>query len=404
MQKCTSIKVKLRASSVQGNPGTVVYQVTHNRVVRLITTGYRVYPQEWNEQSHSMRSVPFTQRGAICQNIAQGITCDLERLGKIVAKYENGGKEFTTEEIIATYNAGRSGSTSFFPFMQSVIVRLKQLNKIGTSNNYQTTFNSLRRFMGDDDLAIEAITSELMENYEAWLLSQGLVPNSTSFYMRILRAVYARAVEKGLVQDAKPFRKVYTGIEKTRKRAITIKEVKRIKELDLRAKPHLDFARNIFLFQFYCRGISFIDTAFLRKQDVQGDHILYRRHKTNQLISIALNDHIRSLLHSFGNYSSPYLLPIINRPGDNERRQYETALRRTNNALKEIGRLANVEATLTTYVCRHAWASIAKSRGVAISTISDALGHDNEKTTEIYLASIDSTELDRANDIVCKGL
>lgn len=49
------------------------------------------------------------------------------------------------------------------------------------------------------------------------------------------------------------------------------------------------------------------------------------------------------------------------------------------------------------YIRRHSWASIAKSRNVPISVISEGMGHDSENTTQIYLASLDASVVDKAN-------
>ncbi|MCB5496118.1 phage integrase SAM-like domain-containing protein, partial [Mediterraneibacter gnavus] len=76
----------------------------------------------------------------------------------------------------------------------------------------------------------------LMKEYEAYLKSHGVAMNTVSFYNRILRAVYNRAVEKEMTVQRYPFKHVYTGIDKTVKRAVPLKIIKRIKELDLPLK------------------------------------------------------------------------------------------------------------------------------------------------------------------------
>ena len=94
--------------------------------------------------------------------------------------------------------------------------------------------------------------------------------------------------------------------------------------------------------------------------------------------------------------SSPYLLPVLKRPYDN-RNQYKNMLCRTNKYLKEVAELAGISIPLTLYVARHSWASIAKSKNIPISVISEGMGHDSEKTTQIYLASLDNAVVDKAN-------
>lgn len=222
--------------------------------------------------------------------------------------------------------------------------------------------------------------------------------------MRILRAVYNRAVEQELIRDRKPFRTVFTGTEKTLKRAISINDIKHIKNLDLSLKPNIEFARDIFLFLFFCRGMSFVDAVFLKKTDIQNEVLTYRRHKTNQVLHIKIIKPIKELIDRYSSKDSPYLLPIIDCSVSDERKQYETALRRINNTLKIIADMVKLPVTLTTYVTRHSWATIAKSKNVPINVISDALGHDSIATTQIYLASIDTSVIDRANEMIIKDL
>jgi len=128
--------------------------------------------------------------------------------------------------------------------MEGVIAQLKRLNRERTAETYTATLNSFMRFRKDNDVLLDEFNSDLMMEYEAYLKTQGITMNTVSFYMRILRAVYNRAVEKGLTEQRTPFRHVYTGIDKTLKRAIPLKAIKRIKELDLSMKPSLDFARD----------------------------------------------------------------------------------------------------------------------------------------------------------------
>ena len=101
---------------------------------------------------------------------------------------------------------------------------------------------------------------------------------------------------------------------------------------------------------------------------------------------------------------SPYLLPIITAPGNAERAQYQTMLHRVNYCLKKVATIAAIPVQLTMYVARHSWASAAKSKNIPISVISEGMGHDSEMTTQIYLASLDTTVVDRANAQILKDL
>lgn len=67
--------------------------------------------------------------------------------------------------------------------------------------------------------------------------------------------------------------------------------------------------------------------------------------------------------------------------------------------------IVSICATIPTlYKARHGWASIAKSKNIALSVISEAMGHDSENTTRIYLASLDTSLVDQANNAVMDSI
>lgn len=396
-----SVKVKFRPSAVADKEGTIYYQVIHNRVIRQIKTDYRVFGEEWNEKSGVV--ILFANgRTDILRSIKERIGWDVKRLKTIIGRLGSNGNGFTADDIVEEYQEA-TREQSFFRFMEGVIARLKQLDKERTAENYAATLNSFMRFRQGNDIQLDEINSDLMIEYEAYMKAQGIAMNTVSFYMRILRAVYNRAVEKGLTEQRNPFRHVYTGIDKTVKRAIPLKAIKRIKGLDLSLNPSLEFARDMFMFSFYTRGMSFIDMAYLKKKDLQNGILSYRRRKTGQQLFIRWEKCMQEIVSKHPTNGTEYLLPIIKKVG-NEQRQYRNALRLINNKLKEIATMAGLQVNLTMYVSRHSWASIAKNKNVPLSVISEGMGHDSEATTQIYLASLDNSLVDKANEMILKNL
>ena len=375
-------------------------------MVRQIRTDYRIFENEWDDKASTV-SFPIltsTERKNHLQLVANHIAWDFKRLKAIISLHDKRRESYTADDIVAKFDK-QANEQSLFSFMQEVIGQLKRLNRVRTSETYVATLSSFMKFRDGQDILLCEIDSDTMMLYEAWLKANGICPNTVSFYMRILRAVYNRAVEKELVEQKHPFKHVYTGIDKTVKRAVPLKAIKRIKELDLTLKPHLDYARDMFLFSFYTRGMSFIDMAYLKKSDLKNGVITYRRKKTRQQLSIKWEKCMAEIVTKYkGRSVTQYLLPIITDPLTEERIQYRNALCRVNVALKEVARLANLSIPLTMYCARHGWASAAKSKNIPISVISEGMGHDSEETTRIYLASLDSNVIDKANSLILKDL
>lgn len=292
--------------------------------------------------------------------------------------------------------------------MKEVIVQLKRLNRDRTAETYTATLSSFLRFQNRKDVLMEEMTSDLMQEYEAYLKASGIVMNTISFYMRILRAVYNRAVEKGIVEQRNPFRHVYTGIDKTVKRALALKEIRKIKELDLTFYPALDFARDMFLFSFYTRGMSFVDMAYLQKSDLKNGVLVYRRRKTGQQLSVKWEECMQAIVDKYKVRVMPdwpYLLPIITvMDAKKVRKQYKNSLYAVNLNLKRVAARIGLSIPLTTYVARHSWASIARNKNIPLAVISEAMGHDSELTTQIYLASLECSVIDNANTLILKDL
>ena len=397
-----SIKVKFRPSTNENKEGTIYYQIIQNRVIRQLKTDYRLFMREWDEEECSIITTN-NSRQYYLQSIEERIDWDIKRLQSIINQLENKRVKYTTDDIISTFQK-QSNEQSLFNFMQGVIAQLQQMGKQRTSETYRCTLKSFMQFREDKDVLLEDIDSDLMLMYEAYLRGRGLTKNSTSFYMRILRAVYNRTVEKDLTTDRNPFKHVYTGIDKTVKRAIPLKAIKQIKNLNLSLQPSLDFARDMFLFSFYTRGMSFIDMAYLKKKDLSGGILSYRRRKTGQLLFIRWEKCMQEIVDKYDNPLSEYLLPVIRTMNGDERTQYQNSMYLINRKLKIIGKIVNVQLPLTMYIARHSWASIAKSKNVPISVISEGMGHDSEMTTQIYLASLDTSAVDKANCLILNSL
>lgn len=407
-----SVKVKFRPPGILNRPGTIYYQLIHDRKVRQVVSGYHIYPAEWNSR-HSKIIVPENSgRREYLLAVRAAVRLDIDRFVRIIRILDAQSLILSVDDIVDSYKRFRSDAT-LFNFMNNMIARLRDNGHIRTSETYKAAKNSFKNFLEsgslkntlqEDDIMLDTITPELMESYEAWQRMRGLSPNTTSFYLRILRAVYNRAVDKKLIDDLGPFRHVYTGIERTVKRALPLETLRKIKSVDLEKMPSLDYARDMFMLSFYLRGMSFIDMAFLRKIDLKCGRVTYRRRKTGQLLSIAWTKEMQDILDKYPQNTTEYLLPIIRSSGTVERYTYRNVAYSVNCNLKRLAEITGVNIPLTLYVARHSWASAAKVNGIPISIISEGMGHDSETTTMIYLASLETSAIDEANDLIITNL
>lgn len=282
------------------------------------------------------------------------------------------------------------------------IARLEAQGRFGSATNYRMACRRLVCYTGGT-VHLSDITRAWVREYESWLRSGGLCHNSVSFHLRYVRAVYnAAAAEANCEPFANPFTNPFAHVRTTPaatgKRAIRAADMQRIRDCELSAADwRKALARDMFLFSFYARGMSFVDMVYLRKSDVRDGVLTYSRRKTGQVLSMSVEPPLERLIARYDN-PSPYVLPLL--AGDDSYRAYRVQQRRMNRSISALGRELGFEVPLTFYVARHTWATLARDTGAPIQFISEGMGHTSERTTRIYLRQLDRGRIDELNRCV----
>lgn len=285
-------------------------------------------------------------------------------------------------------------------YMAAVVLQLEREERPGTAHVYRSTLRSILSFTGGAPLAFGALTPLCLQAYQNYLLGRGLHWNTVSTYMRMLRAVYFRAVDAGLAPfRARLFKGVYTGTRVTVKRAVGERLLRRLDVLRTSAGGRLEKSRMLFLLLFMLRGIPFVDIAYLRKCDLRGDVLHYRRRKTGVWLSVKVEPRAMRLVERLKSTDgrSPYLFPFIDKEGVAAYRQYQNALRRFNADLKRLGQQVGVGSSLSSYCARHSWATIANYCNYQPELICNAMGHSSVKVTETYFKPHTDERIGRMN-------
>lgn len=296
---------------------------------------------------------------------------------------------------------------SFFKLVEACIQRLYEQDKSKTAENYACSLSQFKQFRKDQDISIKELSVNLMKDFQSYLIGKGLKMNTISLYMRMLRAAYNYALDEEIILvDKRPFRKVFTGQEKTRKRAVKKNIVKQFMQADLSTDKKLEFARDMFLFSIYTQGMAFVDIAYLTKDQIRYGCITYQRRKTNRRLNIIIHPCAQEIINKWSvkDPDCPYLFPILYNPKKKKYRKYCSALRMHNKRLARISTLLKIDEPLSSYVARHTWASLAKQNGIKVPVISEAMGHTNTETTAIYLTSLDLGVIASANKKVIASL
>ena len=387
-----TIKVKLRPSSVEGRAGTIFYQVTHRRATQQITTNIRLQSNEWDAMRESV-AVSVADR-SIVQNC---IDSDIALLKRIVKDLDNSGVTYSVGDIVKRFKSPEC-HVLVLDFMRNQIRLMRNANRLGTALNYEKTMKNFAEFLGGVNLPFSAMTEQLIADYNAFLVQRGMVRNSISFYMRIMRAVYNKAVRQKLVEQSHPFTEVYTGIDRTRKRAVSESVISQLYKLKLAEGTPLALARDIFIFSYCTRGMAFVDIAYLKKENIQNGVICYARRKTGQLLSVRIEPSIQRIIDRYSSALSPYVFPILTSTDTKQAyEEYQVAINNHNRLLRRLSKMLPVGCKLTSYTSRHSWATAARNHNVPISVISAGMGHTLEQTTQIYLTMLENSVIDDAN-------
>ena len=222
--------------------------------------------------------------------------------------------------------------------------------------------------------------------------------NTVNTYLSNFRSIYNQACRDGLLPACvvSPFAYLNLKRERAGSRALGNESLREIVTLKSE-EPDLACVIDYCTFAYLSCGMPFADMARLTTANLYGEEIVYRRKKTGILIRVGITAGMRRLINKYADASSPYLFPILSPGREVGHEEYKAILRSYNNSLKKSGRALSRPIHLTSYVFRHTWATNALRKQVPLSIISQALGHTSEKTTRFYLASLEQSELNRAN-------
>ncbi len=400
----TTVKVRFRRTMALDEPGTVYYQLTQDKKKCSVETDIHILPEFWDAKNETI-TPPLFENEMFLLEYKKKVETGLLQIKRIIKELERRGKPYEIRDIATAYER-MVKRESVMALFQMEIAQCKKMKKMGTMRSYTSTYNSFSRFMAGRDIPLFLINTELLLDYETWLRSNGCVRNTSSFYMRNLRSIYNKAVKNRMIEQKSPFKSVYTGIDKTRKRAIDEKTIMRMQNLMFKRKYSLEFSRDLFLFSFFTRGMAFVDMFFLKKEDIGKDIISYVRHKTDQRLIIRIEPCISNIINKYkkSTADSPYVFPLINMNSPKDiYKQYRNALNIYNKNLKKLCIRLHLKLELTSYTARHSWATTARKHKIPLSVISAGMGHTSERTTQIYLESIDNSVIDAANQSLLKN-
>lgn len=273
--------------------------------------------------------------------------------------------------------------------------------RIGTATSYQTAKRSFEGFV--PKLLFADITPNFLKKYELYMTEKGSSITTVAIYLRSLRTIINMGKEAGLItQEQYPFgqkskKKYEIPIGRNIKKALSAEDIRKIKNMDNLGED-AEFARDIWLFSFYCNGMNMTDICHLKYDNISDGFIHYFRAKTIRTqrektpIEVYLSEPAQAIINRWGVRSihpDDFVFPILNKQMSFEEQFWgsKNFTRSVNHYMGVLGKQLEINCNLTTYVARHSYATLLKFMGTSIEEISESLGHSNVSTTKSYLDS-----------------
>ena len=406
IQAGATVRVVLFTSKTLANgEHPLMLCITQNRKRKYMALQISCSPDLWNDDRNEPKKTHPDKRrieSIIAKKIAEYKTT--------IVEFQDDKKDFTSETLVSAVEQPIK-KTSLHEYFKTTIERLESTDRIKYAMSFKDTLRVIKQ-MVKHDIPLSDVTVKFCNDLETFLRKKKMKETTIAVYFRTLRVVINNAIsEKLLRKQAYPFDdfKVSKFDLRTRKRAITKDQKDKIEQLDIDINSQLYKSRQFFLFSYYVRGINFIDIANLQWLNIEGERLYYVRSKTGDVFNIKLLKQAWDVINhwkpqTYIGDKTDYIFPILNREDHITATQIQNRTDKvqgqTNKDLKELGHLIGLDVPLTMYVARHTYATTLKRQGVAVSKISEAMGHESEAVTKTYLKSFEDDVLDESDKLL----
>lgn len=378
----------------------VILRLTHFRKTTSISLGQSIQKEFWDTKNEKIKRA-YKGTSSVSKLNNQLLKEKTGAVDIINDLHEKDELNYLSILQLKSKIVKTASFDSFFEFSKSIVLDLKKAERFGNANTYYAVIKVLEKFTRGHDIKFNEINYDFLKKFESWHFSRGNSVNGLSAYMRTIKAILNRAIKADVISlDAYPFTHYRIKTTPTEKRALDIKSIKSIMLLELEETNSLFHFRNYFLASYMLYGVSFMDLAFLKVENIIDNRIKFQRKKTSKPYDINITSPLMAILSFYlkTKRKSDFIFPIVKR--DTFELQYKDVLwarKRYNKGLKEIAKKCDIEQRLTSYVSRHSFATQAMLQDVPLQAISAMLGHNRLSTTQIYLKSLPNEILDGYN-------
>lgn len=385
-----------------GKEGALRIRIQHNNTNADYFTGIHLARECWDSERQMVvnHRLAFDYNRTIF-NMLDKWNSALLRVIDTIGLMNVGTARELKDEIVHIIYPGSAKDKKKVRFIKRYISFMNRKSQ-GTKSIYMDALKKMQAFdPGLDSRGMEDITPQWLRDFEDFMAQSSSSANGRSIKFRCIRAVFNAALVDE-VTTYYPFRKFKIKQTPTRKRALTVGQLRELIHYPLDAEDgHLKEYRDIFVLMFYLVGVNAVDLLLATPDQVHGERFEYTRAKTGRPYSIRIEPEAAQLIEA--HRGTGHLIEVM----DRRKGSYKDWLRDMDVALKKIGPYTRkglggkkiydpIAPDISQYWCRHTWATIAASLDIPKETIAAALGHGGNSVTDIYI-DFDRRKIDRAN-------
>lgn len=401
-----SIKTVIKQNALSNGNYPIYLRVTIDRKSKFYKTPYSVKEKEWDKNlgKFKSKSINYLQKNRILDEIIKTASLCLDDLREKKIRITINEFNFDFQKKLNPDN------NLFLAFFEKIYHEFDKAEKVNTARSLEITIVSLKKYCPEiDSLSFDKINYEFLIEYELFLRTNGCNNGGIGVYMRNIRLVINQAIKRKLISiELYPFReyKISKLKSNSKKVALNKEELNRIINFDLSNNYGLTNAKYTYIFSVLCRGMNFTDLAELKWDQIYDDRFNYIRNKTGILINVKISENkimkeILDYYRIYNPFETDYIFPILKKDASEYSKKELKARKDSvrvylNKQLKKLLKECKIYKNITFYCGRHTFATISLKSGVSTEIISQALGHQDLKTTKSYLENFSNDELDFA--------
>ncbi len=393
----TKLYLDTRANA-PGTPAPIKISLCLHGKTVLHSTGIKVLPRQWDEKTCKIVRHPQAMYlNTVITSAKNDWDITLIKLSESgrarKAKTPAELKQMILECLYPEKFSSKKGE-----FLKRYLQFAESRSTAGTRDTYDRTVSRMRAY--DPDIAereFEDIDRKWLSGFEEFLSRTAKSANARAIHFRNIRAVFNDAIDDE-VTTFYPFRKFKIRTQPTRKRSLTVEQLRTLLSYD--CEDYQTVYRDMFILMFYLCGVNAVDLLNARPDAIVNGRLEYVRAKTHKPYSVKIEPEAMEIIDRYR--GKDYLLNIMD-----GRANYVDFLHKMDKALKQIGPTERsglggkktrhpLFPDLSQYWCRHTWATIAAELDIPKETIAAGLGHGGNTVTDIYIR-FDRRKVDEAN-------